>query len=220
MLRFFVLLLVLLNGVYFAWSQGFLRAYGFAPANQAEPQRVIQQIKPEALRILTPTEAQRVQALVAADQAPKECLQAGPFDEAQIASVRDAVGAALPSDAWTVDTVPITARWIVYMGKFANAEALAKKRAELTALQMAPQTVQNPALEPGLSLGGFDTQASANTELNRLQQRGVRTARVVQERAEGQGHVLRLPALSAEWKTRLAEIKPALAGKSLRSCQQ
>lgn len=219
MLRFFVLFLVLLNGLYFAWSQGFLRDYGFAPATQAEPHRVTQQIKPEALRILTPTEAQRVQALLAADQAPKECLQVGPFDDAQLATVRDALGAALPSEAWSVETVPITARWIVYMGKFANAEALAKKRAELTALQLSPQVVQNATLEPGLSLGGFDTQAGANNELARLQQRGVRTARVVQERAESQGYVVKLPALRAEWKTRLAEIKPVWVGKPLRACQ-
>ena len=31
MLRFFVLLLVLANGGYFAWSQGYLAGVGFAP---------------------------------------------------------------------------------------------------------------------------------------------------------------------------------------------
>lgn len=56
MLRFLVLALALSNGVYFAWSQGLLLGLGFAPAQQTEPQRLGQQIKPEALRLLTPQE--------------------------------------------------------------------------------------------------------------------------------------------------------------------
>jgi hypothetical protein len=53
MLRLLVLILILANGAYFAWSEGLLRAYGFAPAQQREPQRLAQQIKPEALRVLS-----------------------------------------------------------------------------------------------------------------------------------------------------------------------
>ena len=53
MLRLFVLALILANGLYLAWSQGWLRAQGFAPAPQSEPQRMAQQIRPEALKILT-----------------------------------------------------------------------------------------------------------------------------------------------------------------------
>ncbi len=52
MLRFFVLALILMNGVYFAWSQGLLQAYGFAPAQQTEPERLLQQIRPQALQLL------------------------------------------------------------------------------------------------------------------------------------------------------------------------
>lgn len=218
MLRFAVLLLVLVNGLYFAWSQGLLRAYGFAPAVQAEPQRLAQQIRPEALRVLTPTEAQRVQNQVAADQAPKECLTAGVFDDAQATPLRHAMESALPADAWTLEPVVVPARWIVYMGKFANAEGVAKKRAELAVMNLVPQPVHNPDLELGLSLGSFDSQAGANAELAKLQLRGIRTARVVQEQAETRGYMLRLPALSADMKPRLADAKAAMAGKALRPC--
>lgn len=218
MLRFFVLLLLLANGVYFAWSQGLLRAYGFAPAAQAEPQRLTQQVRPEALRLLSPAETQRLQAQLAADQAPKECLMAGPLDDAQADRVRDALGSALPAEAWSLEPVVVPARWMLYMGKFTSAESLAKKRAELVAMNLAPQSVHAPELQPGLSLGGFDTQAQANVELARMQARGIRTARVVQERAESRGQMLRLPALTADMKARLADTKAALAGKSLHAC--
>lgn len=64
-MRTLVLLLLMLNGGYFAWSQGWLRFYGLAPAQQSEPQRLRQQIRPEALQLLSP------QATQAGPEAPK-----------------------------------------------------------------------------------------------------------------------------------------------------
>ena len=46
MLRFFVLVLLLANAGYYAWSQGLLLEWGLAPASQSEPQRLAQQIRP------------------------------------------------------------------------------------------------------------------------------------------------------------------------------
>jgi hypothetical protein len=219
MLRLLVLILILANGLYFVWSDGWLRAYGYGPAAQSEPQRLSQQLHPEALRTLTPAEVKRLDAQVAADQAPKECLLAGPFDEAQTGVLRRALESALEAGSWQFDSVAVPARWIVYMGKFANADAMAKKRSELAVMNIVPQALTNPELELGFSLGGFDTQAGANTELARLMsQRGIRTAKVVQEHAGGQQNQLKLPALTAEQKARLNDLRPALAGRSLRPC--
>jgi len=218
MLRLFVLLLILANGVYFAWSEGMLRAYGFAPAQQREPQRLAQQIKPEAIRVLTPAEFKRVEAQAQAELAPKECLQAGPFDDTQATALRHAVESALPPGSWQLDSVAVPARWIVYMGKFANAEQMAKKRGELAAMNLVPQALNNPDLELGLSLGGFDTQAAAAAELAKLGLRGIRTAKVVQERQEGQQNQLKLPSVTPDLKPRLGDIKSALLGRALRTC--
>jgi hypothetical protein len=218
MLRTFVLILILVNGVYFAWSAGLLRAAGFAPVQQQEPQRLAQQLKPESLRVLTPQEFKRIEGQVQSDLAPKECLQAGPFDEAQTGVLREALESTLVPGTWQLDAVTVPARWIVYMGKFANAEGLAKKREELVAMRLVPQSLSNPALEIGLSLGGFDNQAAALAELAKLNLRGIRTARVVLERSEVQQTQLKLPALTSDLKGRLNDIKGALAGKSLHSC--
>jgi hypothetical protein len=84
MLRLLVLVLVLLNAGYYGWSHGLLRNYGFGPAQQAEPQRVAQQIQPQALRVLSSDEARRADAA----SLPLECLQAGLFDDAQAAALR------------------------------------------------------------------------------------------------------------------------------------
>ena len=218
MLRLLVLLLILANGAYYAWSEGLLRAYGFAPAQQREPQRVAQQIRPEAIQMLSSSEAKRADSQVQSELVSKECLLAEPFDDAQIATLRPALDSALPAGAWQIDTVAVPARWIVYMGKFANVELMAKKRDELVAMRLAPQGLKNPTLEPGLSLGGFDSQTEATEELAKLSQRGIRTAKVILERPEGLQNQLKLPAVTPDIRNRLADLKPALAGRKLRSC--
>jgi len=50
-LRLIFVLLLLANGLYFAWSQGALAAFGVVPAGFAErePQRLTQQVRPQAL---------------------------------------------------------------------------------------------------------------------------------------------------------------------------
>lgn len=218
MLRLLVLILILANGLYFAWSEGMLRAYGFAPAQQREPQRLAQQVRPEAIRVLTPAEFKRVEAQVQAELAPRECLVAGPFDDAQATSLRHALESALAPGAWQIEAINVPARWIVYMGKFANAEALAKKQGELAAMKLVPQALTNPDLEIGMSLGAFATQAEATAELNKLSLRGIRTAKVLLERQEGKQSQLKLPFVTAEIKAQLADFKPVLAGKPLHSC--
>lgn len=218
MLRLLVLILILANGLYFAWSEGMLQAYGFAPAQQREPQRLAQQVRPEAIRILTPAEFKRVEAQVHAELVPKECLLAGPFDDAQVATLRRALESALAPGTWQIETITVPARWIVYMGKFVNAEALAKKQGELAAMKLVPQALTNPELDIGLSLGGYATQAEATAELTKLTLRGIRTAKVVQERQEGKQSQLKLPAVTTELKVQLADFKPSLAGKPLHSC--
>lgn len=218
MLRLLVLILILANGVYFAWSQGLLRAYGFAPTPQSEPHRVAQQIRPESIHVLTHVETKRAEAQDQAELAPRECLVAGPFDDAQAASLRHALEASLAPGSWQLDTVNVSARWIVYMGKFANAELLAKKRGELAAMRLVPHSLNNPDMELGLSLGGFDTESEAVAELAKLSLRGIRTAKVVQERQESRHNQLRLPVVLPETIQRLGELKSALAGRALRSC--
>lgn len=52
MLRLVAIFLLLANLGYYAWSGGWLRSWGMAPAEQAEPQHLAQQIAAQALRIV------------------------------------------------------------------------------------------------------------------------------------------------------------------------
>ena len=217
MLRLIVLLLLLANGAYFAWAQGLLAAWGVAPAQQSEPQRLTQQIRPEALKVLPADEARRVEVATGLPK-PADCLQAGPLEDAQAAPLRASL-ASWPAGSWSLEPTVEPAHWIVYMGKYPTIEALNKKKAELRYLGVSFQSVLNPALEFGLSLGGFRTENEANRLQGELSQRGVRTARVVVERPEVRGQQLKFPAVDEGLRPRLDELKTVLAGKALRACR-
>lgn len=217
MLRLIVLLLLLANGAFYAWSQGMLLPLGIGPAQQSEPQRLAQQVRPEALRIATAEEARRIEASAPAARAT-ECLVAGPLEDTAAEPLRQALQ-SWPAGAWTLEPVKEPARWIVYMGKYPAVENVNRKKAELRQLGVSFESLSNPALELGLSLGGFATEADAARHLERLGERGVRTARVVQERPEVNGQRLLLPALDDTLRARLDELRPALNGRTLRACR-
>jgi hypothetical protein len=244
MLRLAVIALLLANAGYYAWSQGWLRAWGLAPVAQSEPHRLEQQIRPETLRILQvqdatpaapapaseapagPASAPTSAAQPSPPSAPPSssaptsatvCLQAGLLDARQADAVR-AAAAALPQGSWSLQSSTIPGRWMVYMGRFADDEALAKKRAELRTRKVPYDRPNNPALEPGLSLGRFATEEAAQRALTTLSNQGVRTAKVVVERAEAEGFTLRLPAVDDALRAQLDALRPALAGKPLRAC--
>jgi len=223
MLRLTVLLLVLANAGYYTWSHGLLAGYGFAPTSQTEPQRLAEQINPEAIRILSPAEALLIEtplppASAALASKASECLQVGLFNEEQTVVLRARLVSLLPAGSWVLESAASPARWLVYMGKFSSADAVDKKKAELRGLGVTFDAPNNAALEPGLSLGSFKTQAEADTELARIAKKGVKTARVIQERAEQRGLKLKLPTVNAALRTQLDAIKPQLAGKAFQAC--
>lgn len=237
MLRLAVIALLLANAGYYAYTQGWLRSAGLVTTEQAEPQRLQQQIRPETLKVLraqgatnNPTPPPAPAAAPAADTAAStlaptatapadagECLQAGVFDDKQAAALRTAA-AALPPGSWSLEPTPITGRWMIYMGRFDDQDTLDKKRAELRARKVDFDRAGG-TLELGLSLGRFSTEEAAQRGLTALNAQGVRTARVVLERQAAPGFVLKLPAVTdAQRQQWLATLRPAMAGKTLGSC--
>jgi hypothetical protein len=214
MLRLCVLVLVLANAAYYAWSQGLLAAWGVAPTQQSEPQRLEHQVDPAAVRLLAANEVSQLQG----SPRPAECLQAGLFDDAETPALKQALG-TWPAGSWSFEPAVEPARWIVYMGKYPDAETLARKRAELRRLAISFDAVANPALEPGLSLGAFASQAAAAQQLEVLARKGVQTAKVVQERAELRGQSLKLAAVDDALRPRVDDLRTALNGKALRPCR-
>ncbi|WP_332814833.1 SPOR domain-containing protein [Ramlibacter sp.] len=218
MLRLAVLLLLLANGVYYAWGEGLLLPWGWGPAPDSEPWRLQQQIRPDAVKVLPAEDARRAAEATATAARGAECLQAGPLPDSAAGPLRQAL-ASWPPAAWTLEPLDQPARWIVYMGKYPTAAEVERKKSELRQIGIAFEPLGNTDLEPGLSLGGHASQQAADQQLGTLLARGVRTARVVQERPETRGHRLILPALDDALRPRLEALRALLDGKTLRPCR-
>lgn len=254
MLRWAVVLLVLANAGYFAWTQGYLDGLGMMPAEQREPQRLHQQVKPDALRLLNgpkggeapaaepalasptapePPPAAAPAAVVAppppaesspppatdAANAARACWQAAGFTEAQTELLRAELALlGLPQSSWQLNENRSNGRWIVYMGRYDNAEQVERKKAELRAIGVQFRELTSNGLGPGLALGTYSTEAAARQALQQTEQSGVRTAKVVQERAEGVSFSLRLPAITDTQRALVDGLRDAMNGKTLRRC--
>ncbi|MEY4652863.1 MAG: hypothetical protein RI884_1444 [Pseudomonadota bacterium] len=217
MLRIAVLVLLIANAAWFAWAQDLLRPWGLGPSSQAEPQRVDQQVLPASIRLVQGAEAARL-VETAALLRPPECLATAPLTDAVATVLRQRL-AGWPPGSWRLEPAVEPARWIIYMGKYPDAEMVERKKAELRRRGVSFEPVANPSLQPGLSLGGFTTQAAANDQLAVLATRDVRSARVVLERPELRGPALRLPLVDDLLRPRLAELQAALAGRPLAPCR-
>jgi hypothetical protein len=215
MLRNLVFILLSANILYFAWNEGLLQSYGLSPTSGSEPHRINEQLQPQAIQALR---AQDVPGLV--QGATAQCLRSGPWDEAQAARLRTALQTALPQESWRLDALTPPPRWIVYLGKFSNQELLKRKLIQLTSISgVTPQEPRDPALVPGISLGGFDTEPLAQAELARLSRLGVRTAKVVQENEPPSQEMLVLPSVSQDMHAALLGLQPLLQAHSLQPCE-
>lgn len=222
MLRLFVLILLLLNVGYFTWSQGWLLAYGWGPVPQSEPQRLAQQVHPEAIVLLsesdniTPAPAPQVAASAPADAI---CLLSNTLNAAQAQVLQPLLAAHLAHGTWSLDEEVTAARWLIYMGRFTSAAEQASKRAQLIDLKVKFEPVDVPGLSPGFALGSFTTLAATESALQELNKRGVRTAKMTQVQAASSSYRLRLPAGDPTQQT-LELIKDTVPDMVLQPCPE
>ncbi|MDD2918731.1 hypothetical protein [Rhodoferax sp.] len=101
-------LLLLLNTLYWAWGEGWLLPYGFGPTQQREPQRLAQQIHPEAITVLRAAEGQPPLAVA---PEPTVCLQSGPLNQAQADAVRALLEASWSPESWLLQEVEADKGW-------------------------------------------------------------------------------------------------------------
>ena len=149
----------------------------------------------------------------------RACWLAGGFTEQQADALRAALTLLdLPRGTWQLNESRSGGRWIVYMGRYDNAAQVERKKAELRALNVAFRDVSSPGLSPGLALGTYSSETAAEQAIQNAARSGVRTARVVQERAESTSFSLRLPNATPAQRNAVAGLGAALASKPLRPC--
>lgn len=250
MLRTLVLILLLVNAAFFAWSQGWLdQVVGVRPGVQHEPRRLALQVNPDRLVPVpppprtaqagsqpvdataldadaksSPEGASDTSAASAPSSAPGAkaaiCVEAGPFNTSEYPQVEGVLRPLLPPNSWQSDAVTVQGLWMVYMGPYADTDAMARKLIELKRLKgLHFDEVKTPAsLAPGLSLGRYTSQADADAALATFRLRGIRTARIVNLRQPMDLQLVRVPQASETMQVALAGVKLP-QGKGFVACR-
>lgn len=235
MLRACVALLLVANLGFYAWTRGWLDAVIGIPAHGGrEPERLARQLRPETIRILTPSAAQGAPVPRPSAPAPPApgapaapvsfsggdgafaCLQAGPYAPPEAARVEAQLRASLAGLApgsLVNAKVETQGTWLIYMGRFANREALAKKQDDLRRIPslVYEEVRELPQLEPGLVLGRHASRAAAEASLAKLAERGVRSARVLALSAPASMYNLRFPHADEALRAQLHKLEHSAA---------
>ena len=130
-----------------------------------------------------------------------DCAETPPLDDAQFTALKAALAkAGVPSDAIGERRQPQGGAWIVYLGRFSDAQAWQQKADELRKLDVKFERVNAPGtLAPGLSLGQFSTSTDAGRKLDELSRHGVHGARVVVLTAPTMQRHLQVRAADPAW---------------------
>ncbi len=167
-----------------------------------------------------PTGADAV--LVGADlprPAQDSCLQAGPFSDAQLRNAQTYLRGLVPAQTTTTVETIEPGTWIVYMGRFANREALTKKEDELKRRKLVfDEFGEATELGLGLSLGRYSSPDSAAAALEAFGALGVHTARVTMLRPARTLHRVRIEHADSALAGRLTALQASELGAGFVPC--
>lgn len=232
MLRALVVLLVLANLGFWAWSTGALEIVGLAPVRERDPARLAQQVRPDAVRVLARAEAAAALRAASASSpggkpaaASLQCLEAGPFASTAVEAAESVLAAALPAGSWVRTSKDVAAQYAVVLGPFAGSDAQQKKAEELGRLRVTFEELILPADGAGLgggrrgfALGRYDSRAAAEAALAGFSERGVRTARVAVLREAISESRLRIDNASPTLTEKARAISAAALGSGFAPC--
>jgi hypothetical protein len=202
MLRALVLLLLLANGLYFAWARGWL---GPPPrAAEREPQRLAAQVSPEAVLVLSAPRASA--AVQAAREAARVCVESAPLQEPDLGQAEYRLAEALVApDAVQRGEAAEPGRWIVFGGRYPDTGPRNAREDELRRAGLRFERLTAPAeLAPGFVLARHDSREAAEAWLAEKVPKSLRAVRVVSLPARNPGTVLRVPRAAPEQAEKLA----------------
>lgn len=232
-MRGLLVVLVAANLLVLAWSLDLVP--GFTRGRDREPERMKQQVRPDAVQLITPTAASAALQAAAAQRsgvltapsaasaagggAATVCLEAGPFAAGEVGAAERALRELKqPALEWTQQRSERGGSYIVYLGRFPDDVAMARRRDELRRQQIVADEVRSPPdLQPGLQLGRHDNRAAAEAAQAALVQQGIKAARVVTLSAPVVVTLLRVERADGAAAGRLTQLSLP-AGAAFRPC--
>jgi hypothetical protein len=146
------------------------------------------------------------------------CLEVGNFNQEE--AQRFIAGLGNLGARTQQRTVQEAASHMVYMPPQGDREGAERKAGELHRLGVADFFIiqDNSSLRWGISLGVFKTEEAARTHLARLNQKGVRTARIGQRSAMATQVAFQFRGLDHAGKGALEQAKAGFGRQELKEC--
>ncbi|KQV88555.1 hypothetical protein ASD15_26060 [Massilia sp. Root351] len=228
MLKLIFWLLLAVNGVLYAYGQGYL---GHFSGNEREPARLKNQQNADKLVVIPAARATAaVAAPVTAAAAPPQknaeavaCYEVGNFALADARRFEAAVAPLELGDRQARRNMPGTeiSSYIVHIPSQGSKEAADRKTAELRALGITNYFVMSDssAMRWAVSLGVFKTEAAAQSQLAMLQKQGVHSARVAPRMGGSKLLAFQFRDIGADVKAQLDEKLKAFPNQEGRSCK-
>ncbi len=222
-MRLFVFLLILANLLFFAWTHEYLGV-----SRDSDAFRVGQQLLAEQIRIVSndqppPEVARPEKAAKPVERPPAEvCVALDDIPLAAAESLENLLAEKLPAFKMVRTTVPGNSSYWVNIPPLKNKREAENKAAELKKFGVKEFFIvqESGANNLAISLGLFSTQESAESALEALRDKGVRSARITERpHKPAVAHVeIRGPeALAAEMNQIIGQAAP---DASRSACKQ
>lgn len=219
-MRALFLLLLLANLAYFAWTE-----YYAPPAIAPGPDPLARQIAADKLRVLPPLapapNGKPAAEAVPAAPAPIACVEWGGFSPADAQRAAETLAPLALGERLTQrQSEDGAVTWWVYIAPQGGRQGAQKKAAELKALGIEDYFVltDEGKLRFALSLGVFKSEAAANSRLEVLRARGVKTAQVGPRESQTQKTYFQVRLVDEALASKLREIAQGYPSAELRQC--
>lgn len=170
-MRTFVALLLLANLGLFAYSQ-------YAQMNQGEPARIANQLQPEKIKLLAPSQVANLGPAKAA-QLNNVCLEWGAFTDAERIAAIAALEPLQLGKQMSQRRAETTSSFWVFVPPLSSKQAADKKVGELKAMGLTDYYILNDGPQKNaISLGIFKSEEAAIRYHEAIKTRGVISARV------------------------------------------
>ena len=213
-MRIVFLLLALANVAFLAYAKF------FADARSFESQLLDQQLKPEAIRLLSPAEvASRAQKRADAPRTVA-CLEWGAFSVVDAARAQEALGPLALGERLSQRVMEDAAGFWVYIPTQGSRQTAIQKASELKRLGVSEFFIvqEDPRIRFAISLGVFKTAEAAKAHLEQLRAKGVRTALMGPRDSQVQKIFLQVRGIPEAIAANLNELKQGFPGTDVKPC--
>lgn len=221
--------LILLNALFYCWTQGWLDdVVGIKARGDREPERLTRQIHPEQVVVLPPIDAVAAVA-AAASSAPASslsaCLVLGPLDgDAALAAATQALAqAAITPKQWRDQASEqpglMQTSWAVATIRLPNKDFQARKEATYKSMKIAYDHLAGPPDEvPTLVLSRHPSEKAAAAALEAFSQRALKGLRVLALQTPAQRHLLVFAEADTDLQAKLTKLDVLPLAASLKPC--